>query len=292
MQQHFLNSTGADTFPGVVSDFHGYVCHTFTVNGRTAKVVEPNEAALGCPWVWRAAFWGRFPSVDLALLQEGYHLAFIDIGNTHGAFDALKHWDPFYNLLTQTHKLSKKPVFYGISRGGLYVYRWVSMNPDKAGVIIGDAPVCDFKSWPAGKGKGVGNVANWAELLNNYHFTSEAEALAYRGNPIDILAPIAKTNIPIIHVVGNADVSVPVSENTDIVRRRYLRLGGNFALIIKNQGEHHPHGLLDPSPIVDFVVAHLGSGPKQIAAAKTAPKSGEIILIPTVGQKTALDHKQ
>lgn len=273
-----------EAFPGTVSDFHGYICHTFTVDGCTAKVVEPKKAASGRPWIWRAEFWDAFPGIDLALLEKGYHLGFIDVGNTHGAPDALKHWTPFYNLLTKTYGLSIKPVLYGMSRGGLYVYRWAADNADKVGIIIGDAPVCDFKSWPAGKGKGTGSPADWAELLKDYHFKSEAEALAYKGNPIDILAPIAKAKIPIIHIVGNADVTVPVSENTDIMRERYLQLGGEFALIIKDKGGHHPHGLIDPTPVINFVIAHTTTGAEQIAAAKLAPKSGEIILIPAVTQ--------
>ena len=44
-----------------------------------------------------------------------------------------------------------------------------------------------------------------------------AEALAFKGNPVDNLEPLAKAGIPIIHVVGQADTVVPVQENTDLI---------------------------------------------------------------------------
>ena len=52
----------------------------------------------------------------------------------------------------------------GISRGGLYAYRWAAGDPARVAVIYGDAPVCDFKSWPGGKGAGTGSAGDWAAL--------------------------------------------------------------------------------------------------------------------------------
>lgn len=273
------------SWPGTVSDFHGYVTHDFKVDGCDAKVAEPKKAAAGKPWLWRAEFWDAFPALDIALLEKGYHLAYINVGNTHGAPSALKHWEPFYELLTKTYGFNKKPVMYGMSRGGLYVYRWTADNTEKVGVIVGDVPVCDFKSWPAAKGKGQGSPSDWTMLIDNYKFKDEAEALAYKGNPIDILAPIAKAKIPIIHMVGDADVTVPVEENTDVLRERYLRLGGEFATVIRDKGGHHGVGPVDATPLVNFILAHVGTGAEKVAAQKVALKSGESLTVPDVAPK-------
>ena len=130
-----------------------------------------------------------------------------------------------------------------------------SENPEKVAVIYGDAPVCDFKSWPAGKGKGKGSPKDWAELLTSYHFADEAEALAYTFNPIDILPVLATAKIPLIHVVGDKDDAVPVAENTSIVEQRYRALGGVIEVIHKpNAG--HTHGLPDSTPVVKFIMEH------------------------------------
>ena len=82
----------AAAWPGTPTDYHGYVCHHLTVDGCDAMVVEPKQAAPGKPWIWRAMFWDAFPSVDLALLDKGFHLAYIEVGNTFGAPDAMAHW--------------------------------------------------------------------------------------------------------------------------------------------------------------------------------------------------------
>ena len=71
----------------------------------------------------------------------------------------------------------------------------------------------DFKSWPGGKGKGKGSPGDWKKLLEDYHFLSEAEALAYPRNPIDNLEPLAKAQVPLFLLCGDADDVVPYPEN-------------------------------------------------------------------------------
>jgi pimeloyl-ACP methyl ester carboxylesterase len=190
-----------------------------------------------------------------ALLAKGFHHAHIVVGNTFGSPGALKHFDAFYEAVT-SRGLAKRAVLIGLSRGGLYAYRWAAENPQKVAVIYGDAPVCDFKSWPGGKGKGKGSPRDWEALFKCYGFKDESEALAYQGNPIDILAPLAKARLALVHVVGDADEAVPPEENTAIVEQRYRKLGGRIHVIHKPGLGHHPHGLDDPSPVVQFIMEH------------------------------------
>jgi pimeloyl-ACP methyl ester carboxylesterase len=89
--------------------------------------------------------------------------------------------------------------------------------------------------------------------LELYGFKDEAEARAYRGNPIDNLEPLAKAGIPLIHVVGDADDAVPPETNSDIVEQRYKALGGTIQVFHKPGGGHHPHGLEDPTPVVELI---------------------------------------
>jgi pimeloyl-ACP methyl ester carboxylesterase len=244
-------------FDGVVGDYHGFTRHDLTVDGCRAIIVEPKVAAPGRPWIWRAEFFDHRPELDVALLGRGWHLAFIEVGNTFGCPSAMKHWDAFYRKLTREHALWPKPVLEGLSRGGLYVYNWAAKHPRSVGVICGDNPVCDFKSWPGGKGTGPGSPEDWQKLQGDYGFKTEAEAVAFRGNPIDELAPIARAHVPIIHLAGDADEVVPYSENTVIVRERYEKLGGTIKVIVKPGFHHHPHGLDDPTPLVEFIEQHM-----------------------------------
>lgn len=243
------------SFPGTTTPWKSGVRHDFTCDGRPATVVAPAKAAPDRPWLWRGEFFGAFATVDEALLARGWHLGYLQCKDTFGSPETLRHWDVFHGELVGRYGLHRRPVLLGMSRGGLYVYRWASTHPDKVGLIYGDAPVCDVKSWPGGKGKGKGSPKDWA-LFKQVFGLTEAQALAWRGNPIDLLEPLAKARIPILHVVGDADDVVPVAENTAILQRRYQALGGPFRLIVKPGVGHHPHSLSDPAPIVEHILAH------------------------------------
>ena len=80
--------------------------------------------------------------------------------------------------------------------------------------------------------------------------------MKYDRNPIDQLKPLAEANIPILHVVGDADDVVPVEENSAIIEARYKALGGSIQVISKPGVGHHPHALKDPAPIVEFFLKH------------------------------------
>ncbi|MCE5327463.1 MAG: GDSL-type esterase/lipase family protein [Planctomycetaceae bacterium] len=241
-------------YPGTKSSWQGFDCYTFRYRGRECLIVAPDVEAPGRPWVWRAIFFGHEPQTDIALLQRGYHVAHMrDIAPLHGNAAAVGHWDAFYALLTDTLGFAPKAVLEGFSRGGLIIYNWAARNPDKVACMYGDAPVCDIRSWPGGKGAGHGSPPDWQQC-KRAHRLSEASAAKFKGSPIDNLAPLAKAGVPILHVIGEADTAVPVAENSDIVEKRYRELGGPITVIRKPGCEHHPHSLKDPTPIVNFIL--------------------------------------
>ena len=162
--------------------------------------------------------------------------------------------------MTEKYGFAKKAALVGLSRGGLYCYNWAAANPDKVACVYADAPVCDFKSWPGGKGQGKGSPGDWQLVLERYGFANEAEALAYDKNPVDNLEPLAKAKVPLLHVYGDADDVVPWEENTGLVAQRYRQLGGDITLMTKPGVGHHPHGLDDSTPIVEFIAKHAMGG--------------------------------
>ncbi|NQV26389.1 MAG: alpha/beta hydrolase [Rhodopirellula sp.] len=251
-----VGTTQAESaFEGKESKWHEFARHDFKVDDRACIVVSPEKAAEGNPWIWRARFFGHEPQADLEMLKRGYHIAYCDVGNLFGNPEAVKHWDAFYEFLTTKHGFAKKVALEGMSRGGLIIYNWAAANPEKVACLYGDAPVCDFKSWPGGKGNGKGSAGSWQDCLKAYGLTEE-QALKYDRNPIDQLKPLADAKIPILHVVGDADNVVPVAENSAIIEKRYRELGGSFQVISKPGIGHHPHALKDPTPIVEFFLKH------------------------------------
>jgi len=248
-------------FPGQPSEWLGFTRYDFEVNGKPLLVVVPRRAAEGRPWAWHGEFFGHKPAPDIALLERGFHIVYTRVPDQLGSPTAVAHWNACYAELTSKYAFHKKVALVGLSRGGLYCYNWAIANPDKVACLYGDAPVCDFKSWPGGKGKGKGSPRDWKLVLETYGFESDAEALAYDQNPVDQLAPLAKAQVPLLHVYGDADDVVPWDENTGVIAERYRKLGGSITLIAKPGVGHHPHGLDDPSPIVDFIVRHAGALP-------------------------------
>ncbi len=246
----------AAPFPGKQSEWNGYQRYDFEVDGQPVLVVAPKQAAPGKPWIWHGEFFGHKPAPDIALLGRGFHIVYMSVPDMLGCPDAVKHWNAFYQELTGQFGFAKKAALVGLSRGGLYCYNWASANPEKVACIYGDAPVCDFKSWPGGFGKGQGSPRDWELVLKVYHFKDKAEALAYAGNPVDSLEPLARAGVPLLHVFGDADDVVPWEENTGVIAERYRGLGGSIQLIRKPGVGHHPHGLDDSTPIIDFIFEH------------------------------------
>ena len=243
----------AADFPGKESQWKGYALNQFSLEGVGCKVVSPKKIAVGKPWIWRARFWGHEPQTDLALLKKGWHVGYCEVGNLFGSPKAVARWDAVYDYLVKEHGFAKKVALEGMSRGGLIIYNWAKANPEKVSCIYGDAPVCDFKSWPGGKGKGKGSAGTWKNCLKAYSLT-EKQAMDFKGNPIDGLEVLAKAKVPLFHVIGEADTVVPVAENSDVIEKRYKKLGGSIEVIRKPGIGHHPHSLKDPKPIVDFVL--------------------------------------
>lgn len=195
----------------------------------------------------------------LQLLAAGFHHAYLDVGNSFGAPAAVEQLSAFHRDLVR-RGLAPRAALIGISRGGLYAQRFAADHPSAVAVIYGDNPVCDFKSWPGGKGTGKGSPRDWQACLEAYGFPDEAAALAYSGNPVDRLEPLARANVAMIHVVGDADDVVPPAENALLVADRYRQLGGTVEVIREPGKGHHPHGLADPSPVVNFILQHIDRG--------------------------------
>ena len=246
-------------FPGKRSTWNGFRRFDFVVDGKPVLVVVPDVAAAGRPWIWHGEFFGHKPEPDIALLKRGFHIAYMQVPDMLGSPKAVEHWNKFYAELTDKYGLGAKPGLVGLSRGGLYCYNWAAANPDKVACIYGDAPVCDFKSWPGGRGKGKGSPRDWKLVLEQYGFADDAGALAYDKNPVDNLDPLAKAKVPLLHVYGDADDVVPWDENTGVIAQRYRQLGGGVTLIAKKGIGHHPHGLDDPTPIVEFFAKYAGA---------------------------------
>src|SRR5216684_9231118 len=142
----------------VVATWEGYRSERFVLEGRDCILVQPDIPMRSSPWIWRTEFFGAFPALDLALLKAGFRVAYIDVQNMYGAPIAMRYMDRFYARMVETFGLLPKCVLEGFSRGALYALNWAALNPRSVACLYLDAPVCDFKSWPAGRGRAQGSA--------------------------------------------------------------------------------------------------------------------------------------
>ena len=242
-----------------LDQWQGRTRHVFQVAGKTAWLVEPSNPQPGRLWTWCTEFPDAFtPRTGVPkLLDLGVYHAHVSDFNRLGNDDQLKVMDAFYDLMQQKG-FAKKVALIGLSRGGFMAYRWAQKNPEQVACVYGDAPVCDLKSWPGGLGKGKGSKGDWANAMKLYGWKNDEDAKKFDGNALDEkpLAKLAAAKVPLLHVVGDTDDVVPVAENTAILAERYKKLGGEIT-VIHQPGGHHPHGLQDPAPIVEFILQNL-----------------------------------
>jgi pimeloyl-ACP methyl ester carboxylesterase len=243
-------------FPGKAGRWEGFVRHDFAVDGNNVLVVEPDQSLPGRPWVGRGEFFGAFANADVALVKVGWHLVYVSAPDLFGSPKAVARWEKVYDALVEDYQLHPRPGLIGLSRGALYCMAWAAAHPDRALAVYLDNGVCDFKSWPGGKPKGLGagpgSEAEWRKLLQAYDFKDDQEAIASTANPVNNLAPLAKAKVPLLLVYGDSDKVVPHRENSELVLERYRALDGLVERIVKKGADHHPHGLMDPAPIVTF----------------------------------------
>ena len=244
-------------YPGKSTVWHGFTKYDFQIDRRNARIVVPEKAAPGKPWVWRARFPDWHYQMDSILIRKGFHVVYIDTDELLGSPGCVEIWNGFYNYLTTQYGLNQKVALEGVSRGGLYVFNFAKKYPERISAIYAEAPVCDFKSWPAGKGFSKGDPESWKLLLKAYNFKTEQEALNYKDNPIDNLENLAAAKVPLIFQIGLHDSIVPPDENTYILTNKYIRLGGP-AMIYPNtlgkqslQGHHFP--IDDVKGSADFI---------------------------------------
>ena len=128
-----------------------------------------------------------------------------------------KAWDVWYKFMTQNHGLSKKSAFIGMSKGGVNEFNWGVVNPEKVACIYADNP-------------------------------------ALYDEDSAKIPELAKHDIPLLHVVGTEDF---VLRHTMTMEKIYHQRGGSITVIMKEGVPHHPHSLVDPTPIADWIEQHM-----------------------------------
>jgi pimeloyl-ACP methyl ester carboxylesterase len=193
-------------------------------------VVVPRQAAPGKPWSWRGVYWNHQPQAEVELLKRGFHIAHVSVDPKPGPSTgltmddlmdqlgmsqrALAEWDAWYAFLTGKYGLSKKPAFVGMSRGGIFEFRWAVANPNKVSCIYSDNPGMEREGFQR-------------------------------------LEDLAHADVPVLQICGSIDPNL--GHYTAAIEDIYQQFGGRISMMIKEGYAHHPHSLRNPKPIADFI---------------------------------------
>jgi NADP-dependent 3-hydroxy acid dehydrogenase YdfG/pimeloyl-ACP methyl ester carboxylesterase len=155
---------------------------------------------------------------QLALRGRGYAAYCATKGGLGTLCKQLAAWDRWYEFLTETHGMSKKAAFIGMSKGGVNGFNWGVANPEKVACIYADNPALydeDFAKLPE----------------------------------------LAKHDVPLLHICGTEDMLL--QRHTLVIEDIDHRLGGSITVIVKEGDAHHPHSLQNAKPIADWIEQHM-----------------------------------
>lgn len=229
---------------------------SFVYEGRNAIIVYPSCPANG-KILLKTEYFPAFPFFEAAMLQRGYTLCYV-AHPTRWAPDSETHiMADFVRYVAAELGFEPKCILVGMSCGGLQAVRMAQLHPELVSVLYIDAPVLNILSLA---GLGASTCRNTPlfrkELIETYGFTPST-LVNFRNSPIDHLPSLIEHNIPIIMLYGDADDTVLYEENGKVLEDYYREHGGDMKVICKPGCGHHPHSLEDPTPIIEFIEAHL-----------------------------------
>lgn len=232
----------------------GYRCKELQFEGYDAIIVFPEDGTENGYLAVKTEYWGAFAErAELPLLKKGFHVCYIRNKNRFGMNEDLDRKARFIRYVQQAYGLKDKCIPVGMSCGGLIAVKLAARYPEMISCLYLDAPVINYMSWPCGFGIAKNVPQDHTEILNALGLNEIGEVLAYREMPLDKLGVLVANKIPVVMVSGDSDQAVPYCENGVFLERAYRDAGVKLEVYIKPGGDHHPHGLADPKPVVDFI---------------------------------------
>lgn len=230
----------------------GYEAEEFVFSGRKGIIVFPHEAVLTREWALKTEYWGAFPGMEIALLEKGFHIAFFQNQTRFATESECAEKAEFCRYLIQTYALSPKCILIGMSCGGAHALTFAGLYPDFTKGIILDAPVVNYLSYP-GNFDVPGNAQIWEkEFLEAYPGMKRYQLLHFSNHPISRVEVLLENRIPILMMYGTQDTAVPYEENGRLLEEAYQGTEGLMHIIPRQLQGHHPHGLNDLTPVLEF----------------------------------------
>ena len=235
-----------------MTEVFGHQCVCFSFLGRNARLIFPSGKANG-RWLLKTEYPDAFPALETEMLRRGYHVAYVANKTRWGCDEDSDVKAKFAEFLHTEYGLSEKCVPVGMSCGGLQAVYFAARYPQHVAALYLDAPVMNLLSCPWYVGRSTETREGMHEEFLRHTGITLSELINYRNHPIDNAPKLLSANIPIVMVSGDADTVVPYHENGAYLEKLYKTGEGIIEVYIKEGGDHHPHGLKNNTPIVEFI---------------------------------------
>ena len=231
--------------------WNGFDRIEFEFQDREAILVFPKEENKTDKWLFKTEYFGAFPDMEVEMLKKGWHLAFIANKTRWCHEEDLDIKKDFADFLSKEYGLSEKCVPVGMSCGGMIAVKFAAKYPKYISCLYLDAPVMNLLSCPCGIGE-AGDTLH-SEFVKATGMTI-ADLINYREHPVDKISQLLAADIPVVMVYGDSDTVVPYKENGIVLEKYYKSNHGKILTIGKSGCGHHPHGLDNPAPIIEFIL--------------------------------------
>lgn len=243
-----LHGYSAD-FPGDVSEWNGFPCHRFELDGCKCTLVRPTQPAEGLPWLLHANSLDANPEIITRLLNKGFHIAYMEVETLYGNDTAIEHWNTFYGWAKEALQLAEKPVLAAKAHGSLLVYHWAARHVDSVSCIYVEQPWLQVD--PATEPDDAAKEIIMAALKANGK-EGATHALAPQADLV------GKAMIPIIHVYGERRPGVVPDKSIEQFYAAYRMAGkGPFQSITRTTGSDEDKMDRAIAPLL-FILKHTG----------------------------------
>ena len=235
------------------STWNGFRRLDFVFEGYDAILSLPDVPNEARRLAMKMEYFDAFPATEIAMVKAGYHLCHIKNRSRFATDDDSARKSHLIDFLADEFGTARKIVTVGMSAGGFQSIAFAARYPEKVSFLYLDAPLISFFSVGTKLFHSMVMGKRWPEIRDAYGFKTFAEAHCYPDQPLHRLPALVEHRLPVGLVYGALDEAAPPEFNAEIIRELYEAAGAPIKTWCQPLNGHHPHGLPDPKPLLDYI---------------------------------------